>query len=146
MEAKIEGGRISVNIVDMLCSLSLEDKRSIIDTLSCDDEILADVTAQLLDGWTEAGSYGGRIGGAIEPFTPLDKARREIALRSGEVAKKEIEDLCNSLRWAKASEERLSDWGFKMYHGEPVTMLPPLTYGDTLKYEVVKKEKSCPTI
>ena len=141
MEAKINKGRISVNIVDMLCTLSLEDKRSIIDTLSCDDEILADVTAQLLDGWTEAGSYGGRIGGQVTPSTPLDKARRDIALRAGDVAKKEIEDLCNSLRWAKACEDRYSEWGFKMYHGGGIQMPPPVNYDETLKYKVVKFEE-----
>jgi hypothetical protein len=141
MEAiRVEGGRLSINIIDMLERLSIEDKRSIIDTLSCDDEVIADVTAQLLDGWTEAGSHGGRVGGQSEPSTPLDKARREIALRAGDVAKKEIDDLCNTLRWAKADNDRTSEWAWKMYHGEIGKVMPPhLTYDDTLKYEVVRR-------
>ncbi len=141
MEAKIEGSRISLNIIDMLCSLSLEEKRSIIDILSCDDEIITDVTAQLLDGWTEAGSYGGRVGGQVEPSTPLDKARREIAFRAGDIAKKEIDDLCNALRWEKADLDRASEWAWAMYRGEKPSMPPYLTVNDSLEYEVVKKVK-----
>lgn len=141
MQVKIERGRIILNTIEVLSALSLEDKKSLIETLSCDDEIIANVTAQLLDGWTEQGSHGATRSGAVEPFCPLDKARREIALRSGEVAKKEIEALCSSLRWTKANEEKYSAWGFKMYYGGPRIMPPQITYDydELLQYEVIRK-------
>ncbi len=139
MEAKIEGSRISISIVDMLSSLSFEDKLTVIDTLSCDDEVITHITAQLLDGCTEFGSYGGSCHGQVDPFTPLDRARRAIALRAGEVAKKEIEDLCSTLRWEKACAENYCNWGFKMYHGEKSAMPPTIQYDDSLKYEVVRR-------
>ncbi len=130
MRAKVEKGDLCININAVLEALSLEDKISIMDRLSCDDEVIAHVTSQLLDGYTENGSCGYTRGGRAEPFTPLDKARREIALRSGEVAKKEIEDLCHSLRWVKACEKKYRDWGFAMYHGGERNMPPSIEYDE----------------
>lgn len=138
-EVRIDGGRLSINIIDMINHLTIEEKRSIIDTLSCDDEVIADVMAQVLDGWTEAGSHGGRIGGQSDPSTPLDKARREIALKASDIAKKEIDELCNTLRWNKADLDRTSKWAWGMYHGEKKDAPPHLAYDDTLKYEVIRR-------
>ena len=70
-----------------------------IETLSCDDQIIKHVTDQILDGWTENYCSGGSCFIASHsPTTGLDYARREISKRSGELAKKEIEKLEKALK------------------------------------------------
>jgi len=116
MKVSIENGKISFKWQELLEHLSPEEIRELVDFLSCENQIIADVSAQLLDGWTEMGSHGYKGMASVEPFTPLEKARREIALRAGETAKAEIEDLIRALKMAKAGEARYSDWGFKLYN------------------------------
>jgi hypothetical protein len=75
--------------------------------LACQGDVVKYVTQQILDGQTENNWYSGRsIGASATAWTGLDWACREVAKRSGEVAKAEIEALERAL--AK-SEKRYSD-------------------------------------
>ncbi len=143
MDAKIEGCRLSVNISDLLDNLSIGDKAALIDFLSCQDDIIKNVVDQVLHGCTESGSYGGTCF-SVEPFTALDKARREVALKAGDVAKREVEQAISAMKWSKASEDRYSKWAFEMYHNwgqQSHCPSPPphVSYDDVCQYEVIQK-------
>lgn len=115
MKAEIVDHNVCISLPNLLDSLTPEAKRSFIDYLSCEEEIIKDVSDQLLDGWTEAGSHGAKdFFNGVEPRTALDKARRELALRAGETAKDEIKDLIYLL---EQSEQRLAlteKWAHKL--------------------------------
>lgn len=139
--------QIVIDFTWLLDALTPEQKRELVDSLSCEDAIIEDVTAQLLEGWTERGSHGGKSCSADpEPSRPLDKARREIARRSGEVAQKEIEDLKRALVWQKAMEDRYSAAYFAAYHAwrdrdhRACPALGPIPSPSLSSYTVVKSE------
>lgn len=112
--------QIVIELSWLLSALNEEQKRELVDSLACEDAIIADVSAQLLDGWTERGSHGAKSCSAdVEPTTPLDKARRELASRCGEIASREIEALKSTLAFTKACEDHYSDAYFKLYHAWP---------------------------
>ena len=111
MKMKIEKGALVVDINDLLRNIADEDKTELFQHIACDDQVIRDVTAQLLDGWTEAGWHGVKSYEAhadtVNVIVPaINQGRREIAKRSGEVAKAEIEALEKTL---KASEERVRE-------------------------------------
>lgn len=138
--------QIVIELSWLLSALTGEQKRELVDSLACEEEIIADVSAQLLTGWTERSSHGRKSCGAdAEPSSAIDKARRELASRSGEVANEEIEKLKRSLVWAKANEERYSTAYFAAYHAwrdrdhrtcPAVTDIKYVTEGE---YEVVAR-------
>ncbi len=139
--------QIVIELSWLLSALTDEQKRELVDSLSCEDAIIQDVAAQLLDGWTEQGSHGRKSCGAdSEPFSPLDKARRMLAMRAGDVALKEIEGLKRALCWAKANEQRYMDAYFACYHNwsnrEHRSCPRPadVHHTDPMNYEVIKKE------
>lgn len=101
MKTKLEDGYVSVLLSDLLDSLSTEENRDLADTLACQESVIADVASQILTGWTELMSHGSKGGVDAKPHTALDKAIREVALRSGEVAKTEIHQLSHSLTMAR---------------------------------------------
>lgn len=138
--------QIVIELSWLLDALDDEQKRELVDSLACTDAIIADVSAQLLDGWTERSSHGVRSCSAdVEPSSPLDKARRVLASRCGEVAAKEIEDLKRALIWAKTVEQYYMDAYFKLYHAWPSDMrgrmpdVGTVSNANRTGYEVVKK-------
>lgn len=136
-------GRIEISICDMLESMSLENKRSIIDSLACQESILDDVCAQLIDGWTEAGSHGSKGAVSAFPSCVINKARRKIAASASVIASQEIADLRTALIHAKELEAEYMDAYFRMYHawGNNVPMPDGPKFGPTpagIKYQVVK--------
>lgn len=141
--------QIVIELSWLLSALNDDQKRELVDSLACENAIIEDVSAQLLSGWTERGSHGSRSCTAdAEPYSPLDKARRELASRCDEVAKKEIEDLKRSLVWEKAVGDRYRDMYFALYHAWPsewrgrMPSIEPLTHTITTGYKVVKEESS----
>ncbi len=140
MDIKVKDGKLIISIIQIIECLSLEDKQQIIDTLSCEDDIIKNVTDQLLTGFTEMGSHGSTGSQSSTDPTPLDKARMEIALRSGEVAEKEIKSMKDTLKWEKACCDSYRDWGFKMYHGREPLPVPSINYDETLQYDVIRRE------
>lgn len=65
-------------------------------SLACEDDIIEDVTDQIIKGWTEEGSHGYKHSGDADPSTALDKAVRAVALGAGEVAVREIRQLADT--------------------------------------------------
>ena len=99
MKVTYESGVFSFCFAALLDQLSADDKRSLADHLACENCIIDDVAAQIISGWTEAGSHGSRFATAVpEPTTGLAKACRDVAKASGEVARKQIEELEDALR------------------------------------------------
>jgi len=104
MEIKYRDGQISFRPWELFEQCSLDDKKHLIDVLSCDAEIIKHVTEQILDGFTGEVSYGSRACNATpNPGTGLDWACREVAKRSGEVAAKEIKSLADALAREKSA-------------------------------------------
>ncbi len=87
-------GMMTIKIDYLLDAMSDYDKLDLAQRLSCDDAIIQHVADQITEGSTEDGSSGGRIyPPSASPTTPLDKASRQVAKASGEIARKEIERL-----------------------------------------------------
>jgi hypothetical protein len=100
---KIEysNGIASFNLIDMLDCVPKERLDEIVDALACHDKIVEEVARQIVTGYTDMGSHGGRGGFYPEPWTPLDKAAREIAKASDDIARKQIEGLERALEQEK---------------------------------------------
>lgn len=106
MNVCYKDGKIEFDFEDLLRSLDEKSKLQAAEHLACHDEIIKHVVDQILDGFTEDGSRGYRCFlSEEEPETALDWACREIAKRSSEVAKKEIEILERSIK--KYNEENM---------------------------------------
>ncbi len=102
MKAKITKDGLCIDISTLLDSIAPEDKTELIKHIACDDQVIRDVSAQILDGWTEDGWHGSRNTEAQADtenrYAPaIDVVRRDFAKRSGEVAKREIEQLEKAL-------------------------------------------------
>lgn len=147
MNAKIEHGNLVVDVGGLLEALTSEDKRRLIDSLACEEEVIAAVVAQILDGWTEMSSHGWCKKGEATPSTALETAVREVARRSTDVAKREIDDLVDELKWQTAVADAYRSWGFKLYNNWPMdrpacTEPPQVRMEERFKYEVVRKRDS----
>ncbi len=102
MSIKYESGNLIIDLDWLLSRIKPEDMRGFLESASTSEAIIKYVTDQILDGWTENGYFGRQACRASDdPYTQLDKARREIAKRSGEVAKNEIEKLEKALKEQK---------------------------------------------
>lgn len=99
MQLKYDDGKLSFNAVELIDHMDENAKQNVIEILACSDKVIEYVIAQVLDGWTENGSHGGRLCTASDsPARGLDWAVREVAKRSGDVAEKEIERLESAIR------------------------------------------------
>lgn len=145
MSVSVKNGKILLSVNELLENLSTDEKRQLADSLSCEEDIIRDVTAQLLDGWTDAGSHGSKGCDPSSPHTALDIARREIALRAGDVAREEIDSLMRAMVWSKASEDKYRDWAFRLYHSfnkaKYPESCPQIDVNEVYKYKVVKREE-----
>lgn len=83
--------------------------------MSCDGQIVEFVAQQIVDKWTENGFYSGVscIANA-DAWTGLDRAWRNVAKASGDVAKREIERLEDALRRSQEEASRLSSELFNL--------------------------------
>ena len=97
----IVGGTLQLDIAEIL-EEAIAHHPEIVERLACDDAVIRHVADQILDGYTESGSYGSTccIAGD-EPYTPLDKARARVVAGAGEVARREIERLRAELEGAR---------------------------------------------
>lgn len=99
MNIKFKDGNLQIDLHDLLDSVKEEDLNEFLETVSCNDKVIKHVTDQILDKWTENCYRGGSfIDAGAEVYGGLDKAWREVAKRSGEVAKREIERLEEALK------------------------------------------------
>ncbi len=100
MNVKYKDGKLELNLHELLGSVSAEDKLDMVESLACDDEIIKHVADQIIKKWTENCYHGStHITATVEPALGLDWAWREVAKRSGEVAKREIERLESAIRY-----------------------------------------------
>ena len=108
IKVQYDSGTITFNLVDLLEYAPKDQIDSLVEALSCNEQILAHVAAQIADGYTENAYFGGRFCTA-EPDensgTALDKAIRRVAKASGEVSRKEIERLERALAYAEKSRD-----------------------------------------
>ncbi|SEI77964.1 hypothetical protein [Achromobacter sp. NFACC18-2] len=106
MNIELKDGRLHFSLIDAIGQLTGEQKRDAITILACDDEVITMVGQQLVDGMTEDGSCGGILCTAsATPWRGLDKARRDVAKASGDIARQEIERLEQAL--AACDKQRL---------------------------------------
>lgn len=108
MRAEIVDSKLQIDVVDLFEHLDSDTLMSIADHVAITDQVIEFVTQQILDGWTEMDSHGGKLANASpSPCTGLDKAVREVAKRSSEVAKIEIERLETALKMERNEVGRL---------------------------------------
>ena len=104
MKLKYEQGAVSFDLHGLLEMVPADQKRELVESLSCDTDLIDFVAQQIINKWTENGYSGGALCSATDaPAYGLDKAWRDVAKASGEVAKREIERLEAALR---RSEDR----------------------------------------
>ena len=99
MEIKFNDGNLQIDLHDLLDNIREEDLAEFLESISCNNKVIKHVTDQIIDKWTE-NVYSGssNITASAEVYFGLDKAWREVAKRSGEVAKREIERLEEALK------------------------------------------------
>ena len=107
-EIHYKEGMLIVPLNSILEDVSYEEAREIADALSINDDVVKNVSDQILDGWTEMDSYAYKSGASIEPTTALSKAirRRWVDTRrvacewAGLLSRAAILTLVRSLQWA----------------------------------------------
>ncbi len=117
MKLKYEKGYLHIDLFDLLENIPATEKSEMLKTLACDDQVITDVTQMILDQWTSEGYSGGANTTAqhdvVNIHAPaLDRAWREVAKRSGEVAKREIERLEKALAASEKRRQRLEEARF----------------------------------
>jgi hypothetical protein len=112
MTVKYENGMIEFDLLDVLSSVSDETRVAMFERLSCDEVVIRHVAAQVIDKWTENGLSGWSLADAEhDPERGLDWAWREVARRSGDVARREIERLEETV---KNQRRRIKDLEVKV--------------------------------
>ncbi len=108
MKAEIVNGKVILDYCELFDNASGEELNLLVQSLACQDSIVKHVADQLLEGWTEDGYHGG-VAGDANPATssPIDQARRRIALGAGEVAKATIEAQQRALAHAGTYQKEL---------------------------------------
>ncbi len=96
---KYKEGNLVIDLHGLLDSVPKTDLEEFFESVSCNYRVIEHVTSQILDKWTSSGYYAGVcVTATDETHNALDKAWREVAKRSGEVAKREIERLETALK------------------------------------------------
>lgn len=111
MKVEIKDGKITIDPIDLLSELRGEDKLTLIEALSCESEVIKNVSDQIIHGCTENGWHGS-ISFGSEPSTALSKAIRQVTESSSDVAKAEIKKL---KRLVEDSEESKNE-AWRRYH------------------------------
>jgi hypothetical protein len=117
-------GKIEIDISDWLDHLTEKKKLELIETLSCQEDIIKHVADQILTGWTE-NAFHGLTGFGIEPRTALELARQRVVELAPEVAQTEIDRL---KRFAKNQEEiakKYEEKYFALYEAWPNGYIKP---------------------
>jgi hypothetical protein len=107
MKAKYEDGNIVIkeDISKVFRSMSEDDLNDVIQAISCESRVIENVAQQIIHGITDEGWHGSK-GFDAEPSTALDKAVREVAEKSNDIAKEEIGRL---KRMVKRKEQTIDE-------------------------------------
>ena len=107
LHVKYEKGTLILDLHSILECVDPDQKREMLESISCDDEVIRFVTQQIIEKWTENGYSGGScIHASSHPFG-LDHAWREVAKASGEISRREIERLEAALTREQQENHRL---------------------------------------
>ena len=109
MKAIVVGGKLTVDIYEIIESLADEERRQFADSVACNSDVIKFVTQQILDGWTELDSHGPIGMATPEPYHGLEWAIRQVALRAGDVASKEVQRLQSALEMVENQRDRLAE-------------------------------------
>lgn len=110
MNTKYKDGKIEFDFNDLLDRMDTEGKLAMIENLACENDIIDHVTAQIIDGWTENGSYGSISCTASEnPYFGLDKAWRDVSRKADVVAQREISRLEKALKYKGESLQEANE-------------------------------------
>lgn len=101
MKATYEKGHISFSLEDALQSVDAEQIPDLLQSLSCETKVIDYVAQQIINRWTEDGYHGYTGLAHPQQYSGLDKAWRDVAKASGEIAKREIERLEDALSFAE---------------------------------------------
>jgi hypothetical protein len=142
MKVTLEGHHLKVDVSDLISELDATEVRYVVDSLSCHEDVIKDVTDQILGGWTDGASRGWSHSGDAHPHCALDIARRRIAEGASDVARQEIKDLKKSLIYATGLYGAYSAWAWDQYHGRPGSHEVPKMDVDESLYEVVLKQRA----
>ena len=114
MNVNFEKSTFEINFYDLFTKLDNETKNKLLEHFSCDSYIYNYVAQQILDKWTDNGYSGTSfISPSPDPQQHgLDWAWREVAKRSGDVAKREITRLEDELKRVK---KELQDLQMEIY-------------------------------
>jgi hypothetical protein len=148
MNLKIDKGNLIINIYELMDCLSTEEKQEVADSLSINEDIIKNVTDQILIGYTEKGSCGCHDEEDVSPQYALGQARREIALSANTIAKEQIESLLKVLKRKEEYHQKVQQWAYSLYHlcidnGYNYVKMFSAYDPSEDEYEVVKKQK-CP--
>lgn len=95
-----KAGKLEVSISDLFAAVEGQAKVELIDSLACEDEIIAHVADLITTRWTEMGSSGlSSYPVPSEPSTAMDRAVREVAKRAEQTAKEEIARMERALKY-----------------------------------------------
>jgi hypothetical protein len=110
MNIKYENGLVMFDVEDLLKGIPVERKMDLAEELGIDTDVIGYVAKQIIDRWTENGSHGV-VGSSASPIPlyGLERAWRDVAKASGEVAKREIERLEEALRRSESEVLALRD-------------------------------------
>ena len=142
MKVEYLDGKICVDIGAILDALTLEEKQEIIEALACQDDIIKHVADQIIEGYTER-SFHGCTGGGEDFSTPLDNARYQVAMRSGESARYVIERLRSAAVFEHSVCDQYQDWAIRLQNillekGIPCPRSPNIQ--ERKGYEIVLNE------
>ena len=111
IETKLIDDNLTINIVDILTSLSEQQEQQLIEQLSCSEAIIKHVSDQIIHHLTENG-FSGYVSGGAGVSTSLDSAVRNIAKANSEIARREIESLERNL----AASDKIKDEFMTKYY------------------------------
>lgn len=117
MKVEFKDGHFQFNAYDVI-EVIMREHPDLVEAVACDTRVIDLVAQQIMNKWTENGSYG-YVGSAQSiQYGGLDLAWREVAKASGEVAKREIERLEQSLaRSEKQYQDLLQETAPYRRHG-----------------------------
>lgn len=96
MKVEFKDGNFQFNAYDVV-EVIMREHPDLVEAVACDTRVIDFVTQQIINKWTENGSYGYVGSAQSVQYAGLDKAWRDVAKASGEVAKREITRLEDSL-------------------------------------------------
>jgi hypothetical protein len=145
MKIEIENSKLVIDIYELIEQLSTEQKLHVADAISVQDDVIQYIMDQVFDGITDLCSHAADDSDRLKPNWPLGKFKREIALRAGDVAQKQVKSLIETLKRKEAYHKEINDWAWAMYHNKPgaregIHKYKPYNNAED-EWEVVRKEQ-----